>query len=56
MTEFSFKAPMNDFYIERDVMKFTEVHDLKVGLCMFNLEPIDKWSRRHCYNTRCSNL
>ena len=43
-------------FLEHNIIKITEIHDLKLGLYMFNLEPRDEWLRRHRYNTRYRSL
>ena len=56
MTGSSYRAHTNELFIEHEILKINEIHDLKLGLYMFNLESRDEWLRRHCYNTRYSNL
>ena len=47
-----FRAHTKELFLEHEILKITEIHDLTLGLYTFNLESRDEWLRRHCYNTR----
>ena len=42
--------------MEDQVLNISEIHNVRLGLHMFELESRDEWLTKHCFNTRYRNL